>query len=128
MSKFNFLINLGTYSDSQSSNAPDLNNFNWTRAISGVEATDPLSMTITLAPSETRTVFTGSNVKKFMYLEANKALDLVTNGDTEDSIKPFVVGNKTYPGVYVKTSDITSLELTNPSSTDPVTVYLAAIE
>lgn len=128
MAKLSLLFVLNAYSDKKGSNAPNLNNFRWTRDIQGVEAESPLSQEVTLAASETKTLFTGSAVKKFVYIEANKACDLVINGDEEADIKPFVINDSTQPGIFVRTSDITSIEVTNPSSTEELTVFFVAVE
>lgn len=60
MSKLSMLIHLIAYSDSRASNAPDFNNFRWTRNIDSIDAKNPLSEGFTLAPGETKTLFDGT--------------------------------------------------------------------
>lgn len=59
MPKLSLLIHLNAYSDSNSSNAPSLSNFKWTRDISGLPASNPVSAAFQLNPGETRTLYTG---------------------------------------------------------------------
>lgn len=94
----------------------------------GLTAENPLSMSATLAPGETKTLFTGSSVKKFIYLEADQLCNLTINGVAGNQVKPFVINNSTQPGVFLRTSDITSLAVTNTSLTDDANLFLAAVE
>lgn len=128
MSKLNLSILLSTYSDKRSSNAPALNNFKWARNISGIDAKNPSSQTITLAPSATLTLFTGSAIKKLVYLETDKEVNAAVNGAANISIKPIVINDSTFPGILLRTSDITSLAVTNPSATESLTIFLATVE
>lgn len=59
MSKLNFLVYLNTYSDAAPSNNPSLSNFKWSREITGIPATNPISEAFTLAPGESKTIFSG---------------------------------------------------------------------
>lgn len=60
MSKLNFLVYLNTYSDPSASNNPSLSNFKWAREITGIPASNPISEAFSLAPGESKTVFSGS--------------------------------------------------------------------
>lgn len=60
MSKLNFLVHLNAYSDAGSSNAPSLSNFKWTRDLTGIPASNPISEAFTLAPGESKTIFSGT--------------------------------------------------------------------
>ena len=60
MPNFNFLVFLNSYSDSNSSNNPSLNNFKWDREVDGLSANNPHSSAFSLAPGETRMIFNGS--------------------------------------------------------------------
>lgn len=128
MSKLNLSINLSTYTDSKASNAPSLSNFKWSRSLSGIAAANPVSQVFTVAPNSTLTLFTGSAVKKLVYLETNSEIDISLNGAAVTKLKPIVVNNSVHPGVFLKTSDITSLVVTNNSLTESATVFLAAVE
>lgn len=59
MAKFNLSIYLNSYQDSNPSNNPDLSNFRWNRVISALCAGNPVSISETLAPGETKTFFNG---------------------------------------------------------------------
>lgn len=60
MSKLNLQFFLNTYSDTNASNAPSLQNFKWTRNINGLAASNPESLGFTLAPGETKVLFDGT--------------------------------------------------------------------
>lgn len=60
MSKLNFLVFLNTYSDIAASNNPSLSNFKWTRDVSGVPVSNPVSEAFQLAPGESQTLISGS--------------------------------------------------------------------
>lgn len=128
MSKLNISILLSTYSDLRSSNAPDLSNFRWNRFANAIDAKNVTSQSLTLAPGETKTVFTGSAIKKFMYLETSILISMTVNGTITEELKPIVTTSGNLPGISMKTSDITSLEVTNPSDTASATIYLATVE
>lgn len=128
MSKLNLSIFLSTYSDKRASNSPNLSNFKWAREINGIQAENPVSMAVTLAPNETRVLFTGAAVKKLVYLETNLLIEADINAEDTIELKPIVVNNAVFPGVLLRTSDITSLEVTNPSSTEEATIFLAMVE
>lgn len=60
MPKLSLLIHLNAYSDPGASNAPSLSNFKWTRDMTGIPASNPISEAFSLAPGETKTIFSGS--------------------------------------------------------------------
>jgi len=60
MAKLNMNIYLNCYEDEASSNNPSLNNFRWFRQLSGLAADRPISLSFTLAPGESRTLFDGT--------------------------------------------------------------------
>lgn len=128
MSKLNLSVFLSTYSDKRASNAPSLTNFKWNRAVAGIDAANVLSQTATLAPSESVTLFTGSAIKKLVYLETSHEITVTANAEDPAPLKPIVVADATFPGILLRTSDITSLVVTNPSTTESVTIFLATVE
>lgn len=128
MSKLNFSVILNSYADSNSSNAPSLTNFKWNRENIGLTAKNPLCQTISIAASASRTIFSGSDIKKLVYIESNKLCNLTINGTINHSVKPLVINNSTLPGVFLNSSDITSLVIANPSATEALEVLLIAIE
>lgn len=60
MSKLNFLVFLNSYEDSVSNNSPSMANFKWNRAISSLPSSNPLSQSFSLAPGESRSLFSGT--------------------------------------------------------------------
>lgn len=128
MSKLNISVFLSTYSDDKASNAPSLTNFKWNRSISGIDAVNAVSMNVTLAPGETKTLFTGAAIKKLVYLETSAEITHAINGAAASQLKPIVINNSVKPGILLRTSDITSLVVTNPSLTASVTIFLATVE
>lgn len=129
MSKLTLSVFLTTYSDKKPSNSPNLSNFKWDRTINGISAENPTSQMITLAASETRTIFTGAAVKKLLYMEAGAEITYKINAEAAaESLKPLVINDSVFPGLLLRTSDITSLEVTNPSSTEEVVLFIATVE
>ncbi len=124
---FNYFFSLQCVSDRKPSNNPSLTNFKWVRDIQGVSVENPSSQTLTIAPSGVTTVFTGS-AKKFLYVESDAQVNLTINGIAGLSIKPIVIGTSTQPGSLLLNSAIASLILTNPSSTDPLDIFVATSE
>lgn len=127
MPKLNLSVNISTYSDKKPSNSPGLSNFKWNRSINGIAAENPTSIAATLDASEVREMFTGA-VVKFMYLETNQPVNVSINGDAPIELKPIVINSSTFPGVLLLTSDINSLEITNPSTTAEASIFLATVE
>lgn len=60
MSKLNFLVYLNAYADSSASNNPQMSNFKWTRELDGLLVQNPTALSFTLAPGESRTLFSGA--------------------------------------------------------------------
>jgi len=60
MNTLNFLLYLNAYEDRNPSNNPSRSNFKWTRDINGLSVNNPNSLSFTLAPGETRTLFNGT--------------------------------------------------------------------
>lgn len=59
MGKLNLFIHLNAYRDSNPTNNPSLNNFRWERAVQGVSTEKSQSQEISLAPGESRSLFSG---------------------------------------------------------------------
>lgn len=83
MSKMNLLLFLNTYGDINSTNAPNLNNFRWTRDIAGLFVDRPSSTEFSLAPGENRTLF-----------DSNRTLS--HNGTTIYDLEPKPLSSGTY--------------------------------
>jgi len=59
MPNLNLLFFLNAYSDRHASNAPSRQNFKWSRDVNGLSVENPYSLEFTLAPGETRSLFSG---------------------------------------------------------------------
>lgn len=59
MQNFNFFIYLNTNSDANSSNNPSLSNFKWSRNLNSILVNDSESLSFSLAPGETKSIFSG---------------------------------------------------------------------
>lgn len=59
MSKLTFLVYLNAYADSSASNNPSMSNFKWTRELDSLLVQNPLALSFTLAPGESRSLFSG---------------------------------------------------------------------
>lgn len=132
MNILNLLINLTGYSSSASgcnvTNPPNQVNFKWNRSIQGIQSDNVLSQSLVVPVSSSVTIFTGSDIRKFLYLEANSQLTLLINGTITVILKPIVNGTSVLPAVFMLTSDITSVAVTNASSTDEASVFFATAE
>jgi hypothetical protein len=127
MAKLNIFVSLKAYSDSKPSNSPNFENFKWVREINGYSIAGAVSQMVDIPANSSLTLFTGAN-KKLVYLECSAQVQAAYNGASPETIKPVVVGSNTFPGINLKTSDISSLTVTNPSLTDAVTIFLATVE
>lgn len=132
MSILNLLINLSSYNSSGSgcnvSNSPSQVNFKWNRSIQGIESDNVLSQSLVVPVSSSVTLFTGSAVHKFLYLETKKQLTLLINGTITVIVKPLVIGASTSPGLFLSTNDITSVVVTNASADDEAEMFFATAE
>lgn len=132
MSIFNLAINLSSYSSNGAgcnvTNNPSQLNFRWNRFINNITSDNVLSQSLIVPVSSSVTLFTGAAVHKFLFLETNSQLTLLINGSITVIVKPFVNGTIVSPGIFMINSDITSLVVTNASSTDEADVFFTAIE
>lgn len=128
MANLNLLVFLNSYDSSKPSNNPSRSNFKWTRDINGIAASNPMSVEATLAASESKVMFSGSAIKKMIYIESDSVVNVIINEELAGQIKPIVVGTTVYPGIFMLSSEITSLEIANPSTDTEASIYLAAIE
>lgn len=116
MPNMNLLVALNVYSDVKASNSPSLRNTSWTRDLGGLTIDNPGNQEFDLAPSAN---ISFSN-KKFVYIESKSPVTVAINGGTPFALNPFVVGTAKLPGIFMLNGTITSLVITNPSTTDTV--------
>jgi hypothetical protein len=119
---------IGAYSDTNPSNAPALQNFKWSRAINALTAANPQSEQAQIPISGSATLFSGSTVKRIVYLESDIALHLLINGTLNITINPLIQTGGNFPGMYLSTEGITSIVATNPSTTAVANLFLASVE
>lgn len=128
MAYLNYFLQFKVFADKNPSNSPNLVNLDWVRDVQGVAVANQSGQVFTIPASGSITVFT-SATKKFAYIEADAALQLGINGSaTPLTISPVVIGSSSQPGSFMFNGLLTALILTNPSSTDPVNVFVASAE
>ena len=132
MNIFNLLVNLASYDSNGAgcniTNNPSRLNFRWNRAINNIVSANVLSQSLIVPVSSSVTLFTGSDVHKWLFLETNSQLTLLINGTITVIVKPFVNGTNVSPGIFMSTSDITSVVVTNASATVEADMFFTAIE
>lgn len=123
----NYFLQFKSFADKKPSNSPNLTNMNWVRDVQGIQVDNQSAQVIEIPANGTVTVFSGA-AKKFAYIEADADLDIAINGGDPLTIKPVVIGSSTQPGSFLINASLASLVLSNPSSTDPVSVFVAHAE
>src|ERR1022692_3292346 len=110
MSTTNISVTLSTYNSSGSgcsvTNNPSQINFKWARFISGIQSDNVLSQSLVVPVSSSVTLFTGSAVHRFIYLETDSELSLLINGTITIDVKPLINGTVISPGVFMTSCDI----------------------
>lgn len=128
MAYLNYFLQFKAFSDKKPSNSPNLTVVNWSRDVQGVPVTNQLSQVLTIPASGSVTLFSSAN-KKFAYIEADANLHIGINGSgTPVVISPVVIGTNSCPGSFLMNGTLTALVLTNPSSSDPVEVFVTHAE
>ena len=126
MSKMNLLVELKGY-DSANFNSC---NTSFSRNLQhiGIDISEESIQEVTVAASATVTLFTvaPADAKKFIYLEADGECDVTVNSILETTLKTVVVGSTTKNAVYLRTSDIETIDVTNNGADDIKIFYIAA--
>lgn len=78
-------------------------------------------------PITTEAIAIYSAAKSLIYLEADQNCSISINGSEICAIKPFIINNCIKPGVFMNSSTIYSLSVTN-NSVNPAKLYLASAE
>lgn len=81
----------------------------------------------TEGPILTQAIAIYSSAKQFVYLEADQRCGITLNGVSGNEVQPFIINNKIIPGVFMRTSTIYSMSVTN-NSTDPAELWMASAE
>lgn len=124
MATLNMLIFLNAYSDKKPSNSPKLSNIKWSRDLTGLFVSNPGSQEYEIAASGAVTI----SGKKFVYVECASPVQLTINGGSPITLNPFIVNSSVFPGVFMLHADITTLVLTNPSTTVAADVIVHSAE
>jgi hypothetical protein len=126
MSKMNLSIDLKGYEGSNANTCRA--NFTVHNEYIGIDLSDETLQKVTVAASSTKSLFSvaTADAKKFIYLEASAECDIIVNGVTESTIKPIVINDSSKKGVFFKSSDIESVDITNNGTEDITISYVTA--
>lgn len=113
MSKFSLNVFLSSTSDTSSSGATNLNNFKWSRSINSLTVDAPLSRSLSLAPGESSTIFSGSRT-------------LTSDGTTVFSISLKAGTTNTYTLAWVS-GTVPAFRTARTTSADATTVITSTI-
>lgn len=78
-------------------------------------------------PIMTQAIAAYIDAKQLVYLESDQHCSMILNGVGGGEIQPFVINNSTQPGIFMRTSTIYSMSVTN-NSTSPANLFLASVE
>ena len=117
----NLVIDLKGY-DGENTNTCQTN-FRRNAQYIGINLTDEVVQEITIAAAGSATLFdVPGDARKFIYLETTAECEIEVNSIVESNIKPIVVGDSTQRGVYLKSSDIEKVVITN-NNADEIKIY-----
>ena len=90
----------------------------------GIDLNDETIQEVTVAGSGgTATLFdVPGEAKKFIYLETTAECGIAVNDIIESNVKPIVIGTSTQRGIYLKSSDIEKIVITN-NNVDEIKIY-----
>lgn len=113
MSKLSLSVYLNAYSDGQPSNNPGMNNFKWSRDLNSILVNNPTNLACSLAPGETRSLFSGSRA-------------LNQDGTTlyDISLKPFTTNTYVLTNSGGAAPDFRTPRATGADNTTQVTVVV----
>jgi hypothetical protein len=78
-------------------------------------------------PITTESIAIYSEAKQLVYMESDQNCSMNINGSAAGEIQPIVINNSVQPGVFMRTSVMYSMTVTN-NSTDPANLFLASAE
>lgn len=78
-------------------------------------------------PITTQAIAVYSSAKRLVYLEADKHCSITLNGVSGDDIEPLIMNNNVIHGIFMRTSLMYSMSVTNVS-TDTASLFLASVE
>ena len=94
----------------------------------GISLTNETVQEVSVSAAATLELFNviTANAKKFIYLESSGECDITVNGVLESSIKPIVIGDSTKRGIFLKSSDLEIVSITNNGAADIQVYYITA--
>lgn len=81
----------------------------------------------TEGPITTQSIAAYINAKQLVYLESDQDCSMLINGVAAGDIQPIIINNSVFPGVFMRTSIMYSMSVTN-NSTSPANLFLASAE
>ena len=126
MSKMNLVVDLKGY---EGTNTNSCNNgFSKNSQYIGIDISEQVAQEVTVAASSTVALFSvaTADAKKFIYLEATKECDIIVNETTESTLKPLVIGDSSKNGIFLKSTDLESVSVTNNGAEDLKVYYITA--
>jgi hypothetical protein len=123
----NLLVDLKGYDGTNANTCQS--NFGRNLQYIGITLEDEKIQEVTVAASGgVSTLFSvaTADAKKFIYLEASGECDITVNGVVESTIKPIVVGGVAKSGVFLKSSDLETVVVTNNGASDIKVYYITA--
>lgn len=123
----NLLVDLRAY---EGSNANTCNSsFARNAQYIGIDISEEVIQEVVVAASSTKNLFTVASVdsKKFVYLEVTGECDISVNGTAESTIKPIVINDTKKRGVFLKSTDVYSVDVTN-NGTEEIKVYFITVK
>jgi len=127
MSKMNIMIDIKGYNGSNANTCNS--NFSKNAQYVGIDTSDENVISTIVAASSTKSLFSvaTADAKKFIYLETSAECDIIVNGVTESSIKPIVINDSVKNGIFLKSSDIESVDITN-NGTEDIQIYYITVK
>ena len=126
MAKMNLLVDIKGY---EGSNANTCNSsFARNAQYIGIDITDQTVQEVTVAAAATISLFSVATLdaKKLIYLEASAECDIIVNGVTESTIKPIVISDSSKRGIFLKSTDLESVSITNNGTEDLQVYYITS--
>ena len=126
MSKMNLLVDLKGY---DGSNANTCNpKFSHNAQAIGINISEEIVQEVTVAAAATVVLFTviTADAKKLIYLETDGECDIIVNGITETALKPLIIDDQSVNGMYLRSSAIETVSITNNGASDIKIYYITA--
>lgn len=126
MAKMNLMVDIKGYEGSNTNTCNS--SFARNAQYVGVNIVDQTVQEITVAAAATVSLFSvaAADAKKIIYLEASAECDIIVNGVVESTIKPIVINDSSKRGIFLKSSDLESVSITNNGTEDLQIYYITS--